>query len=516
MKSEIIKEAEHLYESGNIQEAFRYYAGSLWRGEENETELLSVWLSDENIIDRAGEEAVCAFIACILFAIDRCEELLREHLWSLCHEIFDRITVCADRQDTSDRYVAECNLYRHEKKPEKALEVILRGLKQKPTISRYTFTGLTYLDLEKAEEAERYIELGVHADPGNASAYNDLGDYYFKKRHWVKAGECYYKVLEAGDYNDCGWAEPSWIFCCFMASGEPCELERLLLCAAADIGNGRAKELCQAAAFETLKPNVDYLDSSSESIINAVRSMRKEGTTSGVVRCATTCQETASSINAVRLALEQICGKPPAFEMTAGKAQNPPLDERLDQEGIVWWKYPDINTPLAALERPSDYVSSFVGELAATDFSLKTWYEAAEKYAEKLSDTQCVELYGVMVFPPKQKEERFFAEDWLFRVQFAAVCILARISFHELNRICKGQLDWPIIPAFTLAAWLSSQDVSYARRAEEILEIVRKRISKENYCFFEYAYTCAAYLLPGKDEGYYRKLWQRRQSLLEE
>ena len=157
-----------------------------------------------------------------------------------------------------------------------------------------------------------------------------------------------------------------------------------------------------------------------------------------------------------------------------------------------------------------------MGELAATDFSLKTWYEAAEKYAEKLSDTQCVELYGVMVFPPKQKEERFFAEDWLFRVQFAAVCILARISFHELNRICKGQLDWPIIPAFTLAAWLSSQDVSYARRAEEILEIVRKRISKENYCFFEYAYTCAAYLLPGKDEGYYRKLWQRRQSLLEE
>ena len=511
MKSKIIKKAEHLYNTGNVQEALQYYATCLWRGEEESTELLSAWLGDTAFVAKAGEHAVCTFIASVLFAIDNCEESLRENLWSLCHNTLNSITVSENRQDTTDRYVVECNLYRHKKEPEKALEVILKGLEKGGTTSRYTFAGLTFLDLEKEEEAEKYIALGLKSDPNNAAAYNDLGDYYFNKKRWKKAGECYYKVLEAGNYNDCSWAEPSWIFCCFMADANPYEKERLFLCAAADIHNERAQELCRIAAIESLTPNVDYLNPSSESIINALRSMRERGITSGVTRCTTTCQESASSINAVRMGIEQICGKPSAFNLTSNAAQDPPLDETLDDEGIVLWKYADINTPIAAVLKPSDYVSDLVGELAATNFYLPAWYEAAREYAAKLSGTQLEELYGVMVFPPKQKDNSILAEDWLFRVQFAAVCILAQISLHEIDRICKGQLDWPIIPAFTLAAWLASQDSSHVQWAENILNIVESRISRKNYCFFEFAYACAAYLLPGKDEAYYTKLWQRRQ-----
>lgn len=511
-KSNVIREAEHLYKAGKIQEALRYYAACLWRREEDSTELLHTWLGDSRLVARAGEQAVCAFIASILFTIDRCEESEQKELWNLCHKTFEQITVCGDRQDTTDRYVAECNLYRHKKEPEKALEVILKGLDRGGTTSRYTFAGLTYLDLEKEEEAEKYIALGLQSDPGNAAAYNDLGDYWFNKKRWQKAGECYYKVLEAGEYNDCSWAEPSWIFCCFMSDGEPYELERLVLCAAADRENGRAQELCRRAAFELLTRNVDYLGASSESIVNAARGMRERGSTSGVVRCTTSCQESASGINAARMTVKQICGES-SFVVSANKAQDPPLDETLDSEGIVLWNWKDISTPLPAVAEPSEYVGSLVAELAATDFSLEKWYEAAGGYAAKLSEAQREELYGVMVFPPKQNGDRIAAEDWLFRVQFAAVCILAHISLHEIDRICKGQLDWPIVPAFTLAAWLASRDTSCVPWAENILNIVQSRISRKNYCFFEYAYTCAAYLLPGKDEAYYTKLWQWRQSL---
>ena len=513
MKSSIVKEAERLYRSGNTQEALRYYATCLWRGEEQSTELFSAWLGDRSLVSKAGEQAVCAFIASVLFTIDRCEEPLREQLWVLCHNTFDGITECEDRQDTSDRYVVECNLYRHQKNPERALDVIRKGLARGGTTSRYTFAGLTYLDLEQEEEAEKYIALGHQSDPGNAAAYNDLGDYYFNRSRWQKAGECYYKVLESQDYNDCSWAEPSWIFCCFMADANPYELERLAMCAAADINNDRARQLCERAAFELLTPNVDYLSFSTESIINGVRSMRKSNNTSGVVSCGTTCQESASSVNAMRLALEQICGKPASFVISSGKAQDPPLDETVDEEGLVLWDYHDINNPIAVVDRPSDYVGSLVGELAETEFSLGAWYEAAKDYAAKLSPEQCNELYGVMVYPPKQTGSQIAAEDWLFRVQFAAVCILARISLHELDKICKGQLDWPIIPAFTLAAWLASRDFSHAQWAEGILNMVQSRISRNNYCFFEYAYTCAAYLLPNKDEEYYVKLWQWRHAL---
>lgn len=515
MKSDIVKKAEQLYNTGNIQEALHYYASCLWNGEENSTEPLSAWLGDKELVAKAGEQAVCAFIASILFTIDRCDDPLRKHLWSLCENTFGSITACSDRQDTTDRYVVECNLYRHKQEPEEALNVILEGLARGGTTSRYTFAGLTYLDLENEEEAERYIALGLESDPSNAAAYNDLGDYYFNKRRWQKAGECYYKVLEAGDNNDCSWAEPSWIFCCFMADANPYELERLVVCAAADIQNNRAQELCRMAVFEQLTPNVDYLHFSSESIVNAARSMRQNNNTSGIVRCATTCQESASSINAARLAIEQICGHASTFTITTSRAQNPPLDQTLDEEGIVLWHYPNLNTPIAAVDKPSEYVGSLVGELAATDFSLSSWYEAAMNYAAKLSTEQYKELYGVMVYPPEQINTQIYAEEWLFRVQFAAVCILAHISLHELDKLCKGQIDWPIIPAFTLAAWIASQNPSYVHWAENLLHIVESRISRDNYCFFEYACACAAYLLPCQDEEYYTKMWQWRQTLSE-
>ncbi|MCM1303869.1 MAG: hypothetical protein NC305_09685 [Lachnospiraceae bacterium] len=515
MRSDIIKKSEELYQSGNVQDAFRYYASCLWRGEEDNPELLSLWLEDKDLVAKAGEQAVCAFIASILLTIDRYEESLRTHLWALCQRVLEGITVFEDRQDTSDRYVVECNLYRHQKKPEQALEAILKGLDRGGTTSRYTFAGLTYLDLEKEEEAERYLALGLQSDPGNAAAYNDLGDYYFKKRRFRKAGECYYKVLEAGNYDDCSWAEPSWIFCCFMKDADPYEKERLALCAAADIRNGRARELRRMAYIETLAPNVDYLSYSSESIINALRSMRERGVTSGVTQCAVTCQESASSILAVHMGIEQICGQSSDFVLTSNKAQDPPMDQTVDGEGIILWDYADKNRPVPVVPRPSEQVSRLVGELAATDFTLEKWYAAAEGYAARLSAVPREELYGVMVFPPKQTDDSILAENWLFRVQFAAVCILARLSLHEIDRLCKGQLDWPIIPAFTLAAWLASRDASLAPWAEELLNMVKSRISRHNYCFFEWAYTCAAYLLPGKSKGYYTALWQWRQSLSE-
>ena len=81
MRSEIVKKAEHLYEAGKVPEALRCYATSLWRGEEDDTGLLEVWLSDRDLVARAGEQEACLFIASILFTIDRCEEALRERLW---------------------------------------------------------------------------------------------------------------------------------------------------------------------------------------------------------------------------------------------------------------------------------------------------------------------------------------------------------------------------------------------------------------------------------------------------
>ncbi len=513
MKSSIEKEVWRLYNAGNIMEAFEYYATALWHGKEDSMEPFAAWLEDETLVEKAGEKSVCALIAAVLLSIDRCEEAMREHLWTLCQNTLDRITTCEYRDDTTDWYVVSCNLHRHQGNFEKALEVILSGLAKGATTSRYTFAGLTYLDLENEEEAEKYIALGYQSDPANAAAYNDLGDYYFDRRRWQEAERCYYNVLKTNHNNDCDWAEPSWHFCRFMHDGSLYEREQLALCAAVDSDNERALLLCRMAVYELLVPNVDYLEPSSESIMNLVRNVRDNNNTSGITSCATTCQESASSINAMRLAISEIMGKPAHFTVVANRAQDPPLDKPVHADGIVLWNYADLNTPIPAVSQPSEFIGRLVGRLAATEFSLADWYKNAAAYASEIPSEQSDELYGVMVYPPKQTDSTYPPEDWLSRVQFAAVCILARISLHEIDRICKGQLDWPIIPAFTLAAWLASQEDAYRQWAEDLLNLIAGRISSKNYCFFEYAYTCAASLLPGKEEAYYTELWQWRQSL---
>lgn len=513
MKSKIIEKASHLYQSGNVSEALLYYGSCLWNGQEQSLELVPIWFQDQSLLSKVPEKDLCSFIALLILIIDHYDETVQNQLWALCQDVLNRITTCEDRDDTSDRYVVECNLYRHMNEPQKALNIITKGLSKGPTTSRYTFAGLSYLDLEQETQAEHYIALGVLSDPHNASAYNDLGDYYFKKEQYQKARDCYYKVLESENRHDCEWAEPSWIFCCFMEDGNRYELERLAVYTAANPENDRAHTLCQWANFELLIPNVDYIQNSTEAIINGLSSLRESGNVSPVAKCTVSCQESASSINAVRLALEELSGQPSTFEAITNTAQDPPLDETIDDEGLVLWNYKDLNHPFAALPAPPDDINDMVAALASTDFSLKTWYEEAKSYADTLSKQHTSQLYATMIHPPKQSTTTFLAEEWLSRVQFAAVCIVAQISLHEIDRICKGQLDWPIIPAFTLAAWLASQDFSLAEWAENILQLVARRISRTNYCFFEHAYYCAAYLLPNKDQTYYIKLWQQRRAL---
>ena len=103
MKSEVIKNAQNLYDSGQVQEALEYYAAALWHNKENNTELLYTWLEDNSLIEKAGEQAVCTFIASILLIIDHCDASSQNRLWTLCQNIFDHMEICEDREDTSDK-----------------------------------------------------------------------------------------------------------------------------------------------------------------------------------------------------------------------------------------------------------------------------------------------------------------------------------------------------------------------------------------------------------------------------
>lgn len=512
MDIELYNRVSELFSAGKEAEGLDMYGRAvLQSGDAVLLEPAEEWLKNENLVRQAGEAAVCTFIVRIMSAMDRCEEAMRDRLRKLSLKVVRNLTDCKPRQDTTDRYVTECILLRHMEMPEDALKAALEGVKLHHTASCATFAGLCYLDMKEEKAAEEYIQSGLKLDPENGSGCNDLADYFFNHRRYEKAGEFYRLVLETGDQYDSSWAEPSWLFCRYMIHGDTFDLERLAVFAATYTDNQRAEWLCESARRELLIPYVDYLPGSTEAAINFLREMRERNTDIREGRMALTCQEAASSINAIRLAITQFGKREGTFEVIVSHVPEPPLNSLASPDGMTFWKYKEDNDAVPALERPSEKTGEIVKGLAASPFSLGKWYEAAGELAKQIDGEECKEVYACMVYPPVPDGE-VLAEDWLMRVQYAAACILTRISPRELERICMGQLDWPVIPALTLLAWQAREGILNIEQASSVLFELSERVSKTDYCFFEHAIICAFTWLPGQSEEFYQDMrqWRRR------
>ena len=162
-----------------------------------------------------------------------------------------------------------------------------------------------------------------------------------------------------------------------------------------------------------------------------------------------------------------------------------------------------------------------VKELARSPFHLGEWYNRAGSMCEGLSFD---DLYGCMVYPPEPDDMRIPADQWLLRVQFAAVCLLAQLGkddsrmpspelivyggklpSYELTRICLGQLDWPVIPALTLLAWQAKEGLADREQALGVLSLLKTRVPEHDYCFFEHALACALSWFPGRARNFIRR-----------
>ncbi len=106
--------------------------------------------------------------------------------------------------------------------------------------------GGVRLTLDDPEQAERYVRMGRKLEPTNLSTTNDLADYFLEHHSCADAARCYAEVVEESeDSADLEWAELSLIYCRWLMTRDPMELERLVLCAASYPGNPRGAQLCQ-------------------------------------------------------------------------------------------------------------------------------------------------------------------------------------------------------------------------------------------------------------------------------
>lgn len=216
-------------------------------------DLAERWLSDRTVLDGAGEEAVCRFVAFLTQVLDPMEPEQRQRLWEGCLKALRGLGQTAPRQDMTNRYTTECVLLRHMGRTEEALKAAREGITRQQAASCYTFAGLCCLDMDDAQGAEDYVRQGLKQDPGNLAPCNDLADYFFDRRLLDKAVEYYTMAVERGDPCDVEWAEPSLIYCRWLLSSDPAELERLALCAASRPQSQRGLQLCEAARLNLSK-----------------------------------------------------------------------------------------------------------------------------------------------------------------------------------------------------------------------------------------------------------------------
>lgn len=521
-------EAASLMEQGRPAEAMdRFARAAVQTRDLSHMDLAERWLSDPAILSRAGEEAVCRFVAILTQVLDPMAPEPRQRMWDACLKALrDLGDDTPARQDTTDRYTAECILLRHMGRTDEALKAAREGIARHRAASCYTFAGLCCLDMGDPEGAEDYVRQGLERDPGNLAPCNDLADYFFSCRILDKAMEYYGMAVDRGDAQDVEWAEPSLIFCRWLLSNDPVELERLVLCAASRPQSQRGAQLCQWAREEQKIPYVETFVPSWDATVKMIPTFLEKGT-GGVVSLTLSCQEAPSATNAVELAITEYGKKSGGVKLVVIELPDPPLDSVLVPDGVRLWDLSDPNAPRPAVGRPSDIAQMWVKKLAQSPFHLGEWYARAGEICKGLP---LDELYGCMVYPPEPDDAGIPADQWLLRVQFAAVCLLAQLGWDpgrtpsaelmvyagrlpspELARICLGQLDWPVIPALTLLAWQAEEGLADREQALGVLSLLKTRVPEHDHCFFAHALACALSWFPGESEELHQKMhrWRR-------
>lgn len=241
-------QAAALMDQGKTAEALEQFARTAVQTRDlSHMDMAEGWLNDQKLLDSAGEEAVCRFVAFLTQVLDPMEPVQRQRLWEGCLSALRSLgDNTAPRQDMTNRYTTECVLLRHMGRTEEGLKAAQEGIRRHKAASCYTFAGLCFLDLDDTAGAEDCVRQSLEMDPMNLAQCNDLGDYFLNHNNLPKAIEYYAMVVDGGDAQDVEWAEPSLIFCRWLKSRDPAEGERLALCAASQPRNQRAAELCQA------------------------------------------------------------------------------------------------------------------------------------------------------------------------------------------------------------------------------------------------------------------------------
>ncbi len=429
-----------------------------------------------------------------------------------------------------DKYVMTSMLYRRLKRYDKALSEAKKGFEQSPTAINANFVALCYKEMDELDEMEKYTQLSISINPSERSICNDMGDVFLLHENYAKAAQYYALAMEAGEDE---WAEPSYYYSRYLLNGEESDkmFEQLIQYSKKYNENSRAKELLDKI-YDKLYPEeslfYDQIPFSQEALTNllyqfSTNNAEKLGSDlhsltvpipdsdTKSMRTAVSCLESPSAIRAICLYLSNYDQNPINWQLICHKEPDPPFLEPVKDANTAkpfrLWNYDKSYSFTPNVKPPNEKVKERVFHLAATAYSLPAWYEQAQELALELTQADRDSLEGVMVFPPNLSNKDYQMDQWLMRVKYAAVFLLAALDEREeqipsasLKQILLGQLDCPVLAALTL---LSYQTIQYPECFHEVYQLFcdfEDRIFNDSYCFFLTTYLVSILHLNGLEE----------------
>lgn len=315
-----------------------------------------------------------------------------------------------------------------------------------------------------------------------------------------------------------------YFFCKYQETGETDDLERLAAWASACKDRQSAEEICTFARELRQIPYVEYLPDFKDKVTECLHCLPGEAGDVSLMKLTAAVWPAASSRNALFLTLSNYRKQTAELSISVTHPTCDSYESPLAPEGLRLWNYQKDHTPVPAVPKPEKQVYKLADNLAREPFHLGKWYEKARELSRSLTVQDADSLYGCMVYP-QEPEAQITSDRWLFRIQCAAICLLAHLRDEslpdsltgfpspELARICLGQLDWPVIPALTLLAWQVREKAVDPGLVNPILDRLIASLPGDSPCFYEHALFSAVSWIPGRSRTQRARAQRRRYEL---
>lgn len=382
--------------------------------------------------------------------------------------------------------MGQAGLLRKAGKFDEAIKIARTSVEQYGDWHSLIALGLGLRAKGEQPEAEEYLKKAYELAPDeDVSPLLEIADMYFNSENWPLALEWYNRVLSVEQDN--GWAHASKLYCRWKLLGQGDHPQELIVFSQKNQDNHRAYSL-----LNEFRPFVGGLPRPADATANVLSQVLEQvdsienETGQNKISITLSALESPSNILAYKLAF----GDRFDLDVTVENIPVPDPREALAEVPYKLWRYEDTEG-FPALQSPSKTIAADISAIARSPF--EDIWSAASRASVNYNNNDISNLLSVVVHPPAIPEG-IHVLDWIPRVQYAALAVVANIAGKweksekrdALYSILLGPRDWSTEAAIAVLANLVEAYPAQAVDVHRQFEKLQKAIPETGACLYEY------------------------------